>query len=84
MIRTLPILLAAGLIAATSASAAPRPLPQVGAICPNGYSASSGVCVPHMATHCHAFPNFGATCPVGYTVSGGSYCLETGCDSGIT
>jgi hypothetical protein len=76
------LFLAAAFVTAVPAAAAPRPVPQVGSICPNGYSASAGVCVPHMATRCHAFSKVGATCPVGYTVSGGSYCLETACDSG--
>jgi hypothetical protein len=81
---SLPVTLIAVALSALPATAAPRPVPQLGPLCPNGYSASAGArCVPNLATRCHAFVKTDPFCRAGYVPSGGgAYCLETGCDSG--
>ncbi len=57
----------------------PLPVPQVGAGCPYGYSATSGVCTPQSSTKCRAFPSTGA-CPNGFGYSPTSrMCVETTC-----
>jgi hypothetical protein len=68
-------------LAAPARAEGPLPQPKLGAVCPTGYEASGGYCMPNRNTRCRAMPKIDATCPVGYTTSGGAYCIETGCQS---
>jgi hypothetical protein len=60
----------------------PIPVPQLGAGCPTGYSASptSGTCVPSAGTRCRAFPSPSGSCPTGWSYSPTArMCVEVGC-----
>lgn len=59
-----------------AAHSSPLPLPKVG-ICPLGYYAASGYCVPSRSPHTgEAIQKCGGSCPFGF-YSSGNYCVST-------
>ena len=72
------IMLLALTAAARAAERPPHPIPSAAGICPSGYSASQGFCVPHPNETRQAIPKPSplSPCPSGTHESMGSFCVQ--------